>query len=165
MQIEKLSKKHTQAYTDFKNQSHKESKYVNAISKERAAELISDLAKSKDEAGYILLDGKEIIGQLFLEFKTTKGICFIQLISVLKDHYGKGAADLLIAKAISRAKEEKLHTLELTVSGDNLRGIAFYKKKGFKEDRTLGKDKYIYSKKIAIVAAEEVILSQKLYTW
>lgn len=156
IKIEELSEKHLNQYVEFKNDSHKESKYINPTTIEKSKDLINEYKTDKDKIGFIILDNNKIIGQLFLKINRKDNLCHILLISVLKSYYGKNISDKLIDKAISFTKENKLSTLELIVAKDNERAISFYKKKSFKYIKDFSKTNYLFRLELEKASLESI---------
>jgi len=119
-------------YIKFRQQSHKESDYVNALSKNDAVKQISEQNKDNKTALVALKDG-EIVGQLFVTAPTKKrNIAIINLISVLESEQGTGLAHRLMKKAIWIAEDADCDKLQLIVNNKNEKAIKFYKKHNFK---------------------------------
>lgn len=131
MRIVKLDRSLVDAFVEFRTKSKAESEFLNAMTAKRALEIIDEY---KDENSLCLVarDGDEIVGQLFLNFFPEIKTVQISLISVLDSYKGKGLALVLLANAISYAKEMKAVNLKLYVKKTNTRAIKFYESRGFK---------------------------------
>lgn len=154
--IELLTKKHLKAYVEFKNQCSRESAYINPTTEEKVTELLDKYDADKNLTAYLLLDGFDIVGQLFLELKPKKNICHIALLSVLEAYYGKGAAKQLMQKAIAVANNHRCDAIELIVSISNKRALTFYERFHFRPVGEYSKKHLRYALKLHNVSTEAV---------
>lgn len=142
MSIVELTSNLAEKYVEFKNQSHKESKYLNGTTLDATKELIKTYHADETKYALVATSGNEIVGQLFMVH--TKDVLFIQLISVLEKEKGLGLANQLMDKAKSTAKQLDVERIELIVDKENDRAIAFYKKVGFSYAKDHGKKRLVY---------------------
>ena len=135
-------------YVEFKNKSAKESEYINRSSVKQVKELLKREEENKNLLSFLLLDNKEIIGQLFLKLNKKEKTLHILLISVSKSHAKKGYGKKLIDKAVEVAKSNKLEQIELIVRDTNKPAIKFYEKNDFKYKKEYDKKNLVYVKTI-----------------
>ena len=140
----------SELFVEFRKKSHSETPYVNTITEEKAHSLIEDQVNSEDKVAFLVFDQSKIVGQLFLTFKKPRSLCHINLISVLNAYQGKGIADQLLKKTDSVSLKEGLNTVELIVEKQNSRAIAFYKRHGFIETGTWGKNNLVFQKVLKV---------------
>ncbi|WP_394971325.1 GNAT family N-acetyltransferase [uncultured Croceitalea sp.] len=81
-------------------------------------------------------DSKEVIGTLqlsFIQYLTYQGgiRAQIEAVRVHEDYRGKGIGQKLFEWAITRAKEKRVHVVQLTTDKKRPEALAFYKKLGF----------------------------------
>lgn len=131
MEIRKPTIHDSEAYVEFRKQAHTESDYVNTVSLEDAEERIKEYLDDPLKDIWFLFNGKENIGQLFLETNKDSRILHVRFIAVLASTYGTGSARKLMDKATSIAKSHQVEQIHLVVRDDNVRAITFYKKCGF----------------------------------
>jgi ribosomal protein S18 acetylase RimI-like enzyme len=131
-----------EAFVEFRHQAHLESKYVNDIRLDSAKLLQKDWSITPKH-GMLLLNGEEVVGQLFwTQHKTIT----LNLISVLQKVRAEGAAKLLINTIKSLSKKLNL-PVELIVAADNLHAQHFYERNGFISNGAYNKKnlKYTFS--------------------
>lgn len=163
--LEKLSLKYLNQFVEFREKSGKESDYVNIIDKDKAKLIIKEWT-SGNKLGFILLDGKNIIGQLFLTVEKDKLI--LNLISVIVEYQGKRLADRLMKNAIEIATINNKTKIELIVNINNDRARAFYERHGFKLYGNHSKTHLVYMKEIEISteALKFIVVSKdRLSSW
>lgn len=80
-----------------------------------------------DLDGFVVLDGKVIIGLLTYHLKNSE--CEIVSLDSVRVKQGIGSA--LIKSMIKKAKEMKVNRLWLMTTNDNIEAQEFYKKRGF----------------------------------
>ncbi len=109
---------------------------------EREKEIIKEKADADDAVWYTVFDGDKAVGNCAIErFRNhikVKHRCSLA-IALDADYCGCGLGEILMGKAIAKAKEMGFEVLELGVLEDNKRAQALYKKMGFKEWGTLPK--------------------------
>lgn len=147
IQLEKLSLKYLNQFVEFREKSGKESDYVNIVDKDKAKLIIKEWT-SGNKKGFILLDGKKIIGQLFVTVEKDKLI--LNLISVIKEYQGKGLGDRLINNAIELANINNKTKIELIVNINNDRARAFYERHGFRLYKNHSKTHLVYLKDLLV---------------
>jgi ribosomal protein S18 acetylase RimI-like enzyme len=79
-------------------------------------------------SGFIALDDNEWIGIITYTFLETD--CEIISIDSLRENEGIGTA--LIEKVVEEAKVNQCRRVHLTTTNDNLHGLGFYQKRGFR---------------------------------
>ena len=147
IKLEKLSLKYLDQFVTFREKSGSESDYVNIIDKEKAKLIIKEWT-SGNKSAFILLDGKVIIGQLFVTVEKDKLV--LNLISILKDYQGKGLADRLINNALEIASINNKTKIELIVNINNTRARSFYERNGFKLYKNYSKTHLLYTKDLLV---------------
>lgn len=83
--------------------------------------------RPENVSGFIALDGNEWVGLITYTFLDTD--CEIVSLDSLRENEGIGTA--LIEKVIEDAKASQCRRIHVTTTNDNLRGLAFYQKRGF----------------------------------
>ncbi|MCF1585706.1 GNAT family N-acetyltransferase [Tetragenococcus koreensis] len=99
--------------------------------KEQITKMINDVSRN----GLLLAawDDAKIVGYILVQvssLKKTKHIGYVVL-GVLSKYSHKGIGTRLIDKALSWAKENTLHRVELSVVSENIPAVKLYKKMGF----------------------------------
>ncbi len=104
-----------------------------SISEERERRFIGRFEKSKTDAMFVALLGKEVVGNAIVERNRTKRYSHRAEISitVLKKHWGEGIGSRLMQMMIDFARETGVEILYLEVRSDNERAISLYEKFGF----------------------------------
>ena len=95
--------------------------------------------KKNDGFAFVAEVDDKIIGYLVgglekpLTWKKWKKVAELENMLVLKGHRGLGIGTKLIKEFLKWCKEKKVENVRTVASHQNLRGINFYKKLGFKE--------------------------------
>lgn len=126
MHITPLLFEHLKPFIDFRKKSKMENKFLNDMSERQFIDMMN---RRPSGMSFILLDGNDIVGQLFLE-KQDKNI-HIQLISVLKQIEGTGAGKKLLLFVEQVCAINQCNTMSLMVNIDNKHAIGFYERMGF----------------------------------
>lgn len=117
---------------EYRTNVSKETTWMNNPSKEKIKESIERYANDETRFYYLAIESNELVGIFTYHIDMVKGIFHIEHISVCKEKYGTGFAKQLMDLGEREAKKNKLNTLELIVHKDNIRGIKFYEKIGYK---------------------------------
>lgn len=97
---------------------------------------------------------EELIG--YLHFYPKNGMAFLSKIYLSKKYWNKNISTLLMKRVIDFAKQNHLHSIQLTVNKFNIRAQRFYEKMNFqrREEKVFDigngyvMDDYIYQKEI-----------------
>lgn len=139
-----LTLRHVRRFVHFRKQSASETSYVNPLTEAQARQVISEW-RTREKQGYVLLCAGDLVGQIFATFPLRSSVARINLISVLKDHGGKGYARILLEKVRAVAIERGYTAVELIVHQRNLHAVAWYERNGFIRSGTYGKTRYRYT--------------------
>lgn len=143
--IKPFTEKDIPSFVEFRQQSKKESEFLNGSSLEIATAQQKEYT-AENKRAYLLKDGKRVIGQLFLRYDPNTKIVGLGLISILNEYQGKGYARKLLAKVDDYAKENKAKRIDLYVDNKNTHAIKVYEKAGYRKLKDHGKTRMLYVK-------------------
>ncbi len=131
----------------YQNMNHPKNNWEN-FPVEEEAKILTDFASSPSKFMISAFDGERIVGNLgcfgmggeFLKFNARIGM------GLDYDFHNVGLGTELLNYAIQKAKENKIHRLELTVRTFNEPGIALYEKTGFRRVGILKETAFIDEK-------------------
>ncbi|MBO4457377.1 MAG: GNAT family N-acetyltransferase [Butyrivibrio sp.] len=103
---------------------------------EKEKEIINNTLEAEDSVWFTVFDGDKAVGNCAIachrnQIKLKHRCDFA--IAIEQAYCGCGLGTILMTKAIDKARELGFEQLELGVFADNEKGIALYKKMGFKE--------------------------------
>ena len=103
---------------------------------EREKEIINDMLESEDSVWFTAFDGERAVGNCAISCHRNhiklKHRCDFA-IALVQEYTGCGLGRILMEKAIAKAREMGFEQIELGAYEDNERGLALYRKMGFKE--------------------------------
>lgn len=140
VEIREIELEDYKEFLDFMKTVQGESNFLlsyadeNSTTYEEEKEFIKNIKKSQTSNLFISTQNGKIIGAISFngnERRKRKHYGTIG-ISVLKEHWGKGIASLLLKTLITWAKKEKIKKINLEVFENNDRAIHLYEKFDFK---------------------------------
>lgn len=120
------------AIKEYRNGIEPDTPYMGNPSKNKLKERLEECINNNNKVYLIVIKDKKVVGMFIYHIDSFKKIIYIDHISIAKEMYGTGLANQLMELAEEAAKENKFDTLELVVHKDNIRGIKFYEKIGYK---------------------------------
>lgn len=132
------------SFLELRGQLDRETKFMLAEPGERHQRVSDDrrsierLKKSKNSAIFLAMDEKKPIGFIMAMGGNMRRIRHraVIVIGILQAYVDQGIGARLFLTLISWVKKHGVHRLELTVMVHNKRGVALYKKMGFKIEGT-----------------------------
>lgn len=138
----------------YRNGIEPDTPYMGNPTKEKLKERLIECINNEDKAYYIVIRSNEIVGMFIYTIDRLKKILHIDHISISKTMYGTGLSNKLMNMAETQAKKYNIETLELVVHKDNIRGIKFYEKIGYKHIKTVKH----------ILTYRKVIINKKIHS-
>lgn len=120
------------AIKEYRNGIEPDTPYMGNPSEKELKERLIECINNNDISYYIVIKQNKVVGMFVYEVDKSEGIVHILHISISKEMYGIGLSNKLMEMAEIQAKKYKINTLELVVHKDNIRGIKFYEKIGYK---------------------------------
>ena len=121
------------AMTEYMAAVSKEAEFANTVTKEDVEKQMVFFRNSEVNFYFLALDDEKIVGSMTIHYQKTWKTVYIGDLRVLKSHQGKGISTLLRLTAENLARKKSAKKLSLHVDGTNTKGLAVYKKWGFRE--------------------------------
>jgi len=131
MAIVVLKKENLASFVEFRHQASLESEWINDLTLARAREKLEKIDSDVNQQAYLAMMGGEVVGQLFVVYYPDRETLKISLISTLLKTTGYGIGQSLMDKALKIANVFRAKKVELVVSSQNTKAIAFYNRYGF----------------------------------
>lgn len=133
----------------YRNGIEPDTPYMGNPSKDKLKERLIECIKDKNKFYYVIIKQKTIVGMFIYTVDKTKEVVKVDHISIDKKMYGTGLSNMLMELAEEEANKNRISTLELVVHKDNVRGIKFYEKIGYKQVKAV-RHILIYRKEIEL---------------
>ena len=132
MDIRSATLKDIDLIKEYRTKVSTQTEYMNNPSKEKIKETLEIYINDKNKFYFIVIKDEEIIGLYCYYINKEKSTLHIDHISVIQLMYGTGLSKQLMEIMEKEGKKEHIEILELIVHRDNIRGIMFYEKLGYK---------------------------------
>lgn len=117
---------------EYRNSIEPDTPYMGNPSKGQLKERIEECVNNDNKVYLVVIKDEKIVGMFIYRIDSFKKIVHIDHISIAKEMYGTGLSNQLMEIAEQVAVEKNFETLELIAHKDNIRGIKFYEKIGYK---------------------------------